>query len=80
MTMEILEQAVREVPGAKLILNGDDPLSVSLAEESAFPFAAFGIREQVNRMPPDEMREGRYCRRCGHLLSYRFYHFSQLGA
>jgi len=80
MTMEILEQAVREVPKAKLILNGDDPLSVSLAEETSFPFAAFGIREQVNRMPPDEMREGRYCRRCGHLLSYRFYHFSQLGA
>ena len=33
----------------------------------------------VIKSEANEIREGRFCKRCGEKLEYRFYHYSQLG-
>lgn len=78
--MDILGRAMRSSPGMELIVNGDDPLSVFLAMDSGNDFKAYGIGEHVAEDDETkEIREGRFCRRCGAPLSYRFYHYGQLG-
>lgn len=78
--MDILNRVMRSAPGMKLIVNGDDPLSVFLAMDSGNEFKAYGISERVAAVDETkEIREGRFCRRCGAQLSYGFYHYGQLG-
>ena len=79
ITMNILEEMIRKVPGMEVIVNGDDALSAYLAMDSGNPFTAYGITEPVMKNETNEIREGRFCKRCGERLSYRFYHYSQLG-
>ena len=79
ITMNILEEMIRKVPGMKLIVNGDDALSAYLAMDSGNPWVSYGVGEPVVETGLHEIREGRFCKRCGERLSYRFYHFSQLG-
>lgn len=79
ITMNILEEMIRKVPGMKVIVNGDDALSAYLAMDSGNPFASYGISNPVMKNETNEIREGRFCKRCGARLSYRFYHYSQLG-
>ncbi len=79
-TIDLLHKAMDMAPDMQLIVNGDDALSVSLAEESGRPYITYGISEQVlDTQNAKEIREGRFCRRCGSQLSYDFYHYSQLG-
>ena len=78
-TMEILETMIKANPQMKLVLNGDDPLSVYLAIESGNAYVTYGINDPVPADHLSEIREGRFCKRCGERLVYRFYHFSQLG-
>lgn len=79
ITMNILEEMIRKVPGMKVIVNGDDALSAYLAMDSGNPFASYGISNPVMKNETNEIREGRFCKKCGARLSYRFYHYSQLG-
>ncbi|MBQ8304668.1 MAG: DUF1727 domain-containing protein [Blautia sp.] len=79
ITMNILEEMIRTVPSMKLIVNGDDALSAYLAMDSGNPWVSYGVPEPVVESGLHEIREGRFCKRCGERLSYRFYHFSQLG-
>ena len=88
-TIEMLLKAIREVPEMKLIINGDDPLSLYLAETSGNPFITYGINEPVKEQAAgrnqerdreeEEVREGRFCKCCGAPLRYSFYHFGQMG-
>lgn len=79
-TMDILNKAIGSAPQMKLIVNGDDPLSVSLALDSGNDFVTYGIDERVHTGGQvREIREGRFCRYCGTRLTYRFYHYGQLG-
>ena len=80
LTMKILSQAMAMAPEMKLILNGDDALSAYLAMESKNDFVTYGITEQVfHDQDSREIREGRFCKKCGAKLEYKFYHYSQLG-
>lgn len=83
LTMEALERAIRMAPDMKLIINGDDPLTAWLAMKSGNGFECFGVSERVPSVEREggsgEIREGRFCERCGAPLHYDFYHFSQLG-
>lgn len=80
ITMNILKEVMQTAPSMKVIVNGDDALSAYLAMESGNPFVAYGISEQVlDDSDSNEIREGRFCKRCGAPLAYRFYHYSQLG-
>lgn len=79
ITMDILEKMIRTEPEMTLIVNGDDALSAYLAQDSGNPYLAFGISQPVLQEKTNEIREGRFCKRCGARLHYNFYHYSQLG-
>ena len=79
ITMNILEEMIRSVPEMKLIVNCDDALSEFLAEDSGNPFVTYGISKKVVESATTEVREGKFCKRCGERLHYNFYHYSQLG-
>ena len=79
ITMDILEKMIRTEPEMLVIVNGDDALSAYLAIQSGNPYVAYGVGEQVMESKTSEIREGRFCKKCGARLSYRFYHYSQLG-
>lgn len=79
ITMNILEEMIRKVPKMKVIVNGDDALSAYLAMDSGNEFVTYGISQQVMKNETNEIREGRFCKRCGERLNYSFYHYSQLG-
>lgn len=79
ITMNILEEMIRKVPDMKLIVNGDDALSAFLSMDSGNPCVYYGISRQVMENSTNEIREGRFCKKCGERLQYSFYHYSQLG-
>ena len=70
---------MRKVPKMQIIVNGDDALSAYLAMDSGNPYVTYGISKPVIKSAANEIREGRFCKRCGEKLEYRFYHYSQLG-
>lgn len=81
ITMNILDRAMKMAPEMKVIVNGDDALSAYLAMESGNEYVTYGIPEQVfEEQNKSEIREGRFCKRCGARLQYEFYHYSQLGS
>lgn len=80
ITMDILKKVIDSAPQMDLIVNGDDALSAFLAMECQNPSVTYGISEQVTGSSDTrEIREGRFCKKCGARLSYHFYHYSQLG-
>lgn len=80
ITMNILKEVMQQAPDMKVIVNGDDALSAYLAMDSGNPFVTYGISEKVmDDKDSHEIREGRFCKRCGAQLHYNFYHYSQLG-
>ena len=80
ITMNILKGVMKSAPKMKVIVNGDDALSAFLAMDSGNPYATYGISKKVtDDSKSNEIREGRFCKKCGALLHYNFYHYSQLG-
>lgn len=79
-TMNLLSRAMKMAPDMKLLVNGDDSLSTFLAMDNDNPYTTYGISEQVYKEQDSrEIREGRFCKRCGEKMEYKFYHYSQLG-
>lgn len=75
-----IKKAVLSVPEAKFILNCDDVLSYSLAQECKNPVVTYGINEQIfDDISRSEIRESIFCRACGKKLEYEFFHYGQLG-
>ena len=64
-----------------LVLNGDDPNVVRLADKA--PMAQvhyFGIgKNEVTTTSSNEASEGKFCPRCGKPLHYKFYQYSHIG-
>nr|WP_317349453.1 MurT ligase domain-containing protein [uncultured Blautia sp.] len=79
ITMNILETMIKSLPKMKVIVNGDDALSAYLASASGNPCIYYGISRPVMKNDTNEIREGRFCKKCGAKLQYSFYHYSQLG-
>ena len=79
-TMNMLMKAMRMVPDMTVIVNGDDAISSYVAMESGNPYKAYGISERVFEDKGDkEVKDGKFCKKCGAKLEYDFYHYSQLG-
>lgn len=73
-------QVMQAAPDMKVIVNGDDALTSYIALESGNKVIPYGINEKVlEGKESKEMHEGRFCRRCGAPLEYKFHHYSQLG-
>ncbi|MDD3794984.1 MAG: MurT ligase domain-containing protein [Lachnospiraceae bacterium] len=80
ITMNLLDRAMKMAPEMTVIVNGDDSLSAYLAMESGNPYVTYGISERVfDSEDTNEIREGRFCKKCGARLEYDFYHYSQIG-
>lgn len=80
ITMDMLNRAIKMAPDMKVIVNGDDALSAYLAMESGNEYVTYGITERVfDTQSEKEIREGRFCKKCGARLEYEFYHYSQIG-
>ncbi len=83
ITMDLLNRAIQMAPDMKILVNADDSLSAYLAMESGHEFFTFGISEKVfsdeELGEQHEIREGRFCKKCGARLEYEFYHYSQIG-
>ena len=80
ITMDILTRAIKMAPDMTLLINGDDSLSVTLAMDTGNKYHTYGISEKVlDGDENSEIREGRFCKRCGAKMKYHFYHYSQLG-
>ena len=77
-TVEFVRRAIRLAPGATLILNADDPLTVAMAQPFENKKIYFGIKDKVNEYN-SQSKEGKYCQFCGKQLGYNFHHFNQLG-
>ncbi len=81
ITMNILKDSMQSAPEMTVIVNGDDALSAFLALDSGNKFITYGISEKVlDDKASREIREGRFCKKCGAALHYDFYHYSQLGS
>lgn len=80
ITMNLLKEVMQSAPEMKVIVNGDDALSAFLAMDAGNAYITYGINEKVtDDSGSNEIREGRFCKRCGAPLEYSFYHYSQLG-
>ena len=80
ITMNLLKEVMQTAPEMKVIVNGDDALSAFLAIDAGNPCITYGISEKVvDDKDSHEIREGRFCKKCGALMHYNFYHYSQLG-
>lgn len=80
ITMDLLSRAMGMAPDMKLLVNGDDSLSAYLAMNGQNEYKTYGISEKVLEEDAKEIREGRFCKRCGAKMEYDFYHYSQLGS
>ncbi|CAM3495663.1 MAG: DUF1727 domain-containing protein [Hydrogenibacillus schlegelii] len=76
----MVERALeRTPPQTTVVLNADDPLASSVAPPGK-KTVYYGV--ESTEMPMDEqgeVRDGKFCRRCGSLLRYRLYYYGQLG-
>ena len=80
ITMNILKEVMQSAPDMKIIVTGDDALSAFLAMDAGNEYITYGISEKVlDDKNSHEIREGRFCKKCGAPLEYKFYHYSQLG-
>lgn len=74
-----IRNALEQVPGAALVVNGDDALSCMLISGSGNPVTVYGIDERLADGLPRGPREIVFCPVCGGRLEYDFYHYGQLG-
>lgn len=79
ITMNLVRDAMRLAPEMKIIVNADDALSYYVTLESGNSYVTYGIGEKVFEESINEIKEGRFCKKCGAKMNYNFYHFSQLG-
>jgi len=79
-TVSLIRTTLTKLSSAKLVLNADDPLVAQLAD-TGLPRVFYGVGVPTGGKEAGGVtREARFCPYCGENLSYRYYHYSQLGA
>ncbi|WP_018131150.1 MurT ligase domain-containing protein [Effusibacillus pohliae] len=69
----------RSPANTTLVLNADDPLVSSIAPPGK-KTVYYGIESSaIQTDEQGEVRDGKFCRRCGSSLRYSLYHYGQLG-
>lgn len=74
-------QDVTEDFTGDIILNGDDPNTLRIADTAKkAKIHAFSVcRNAVSQQTTDEASEGKFCPRCGSPLKYDYYQYSHIG-
>lgn len=79
-TVSLIRTTLTKLSTARLVLNADDPLVAQLAD-TGLPRVFYGVGAPTGGKEAGSVtREARFCPYCGKALSYRYYHYSQLGA
>ncbi|MEW6572393.1 MAG: MurT ligase domain-containing protein [Bacillota bacterium] len=79
-TVSLIRTTLAKLGSAKLVLNADDPLVAQLSD-TGLPRVFYGVGAPTRGGESESVtREARFCPYCGENLSYRYYHYSQLGA
>lgn len=76
----LLRKTIDRLPETELLLNADDPLAVAVGRgRTAVRY--YGVEGERDRKGSEEneIRESSFCPDCGELLTYDYYHYSQLG-
>ncbi|MBL0388194.1 DUF1727 domain-containing protein [Tumebacillus sp. ITR2] len=78
--VEMVGSALKKTPAdTTVLLNADDPLVTSIAPADK-NVVYFGIESsQFDAQSHSEVRDGKFCRKCGNSLHYSLYHYGQLG-
>lgn len=78
--VDMVGNALKKAPDSTtVILNADDPLVTSIAPDGK-NVVYFGIESSAfDSEEHSEVRDGKYCRKCGSELEYSLYHYGQLG-
>lgn len=77
-TVDFLKQGIDKCKKTRLVLNADDPVVSQFNQLVDCPVINFGV-EKTDIPEIDDVKEGRFCPMCGSELSYKFYHYAQLG-
>lgn len=82
--METIIRKIQEVTAdftGHIILNGDDPNSLRIADTAKkAQIHLFSVgRNSICQETTDEASEGKFCPRCGHPLIYEYYQYSHIG-
>lgn len=78
-TISLIRNTLAKLTATKLVLNADDPLVAQLAD-TGLPRVFYGVGAPTRGLQAGSVtREARFCPYCGENLSYRYYHYSQLG-
>ena len=77
----MLQDVIESLPeSATVVLNADDPLVASLADNAVARVLYYGIEADSTGEPvPEHSADTIRCVRCQHMLSYRVVHLSHLG-
>lgn len=78
-TINLIKKMIQSVPKTTVIVNGDDALTTYLAMETGNKVITYGVGKPSAKNDLKEVRDGRFCKKCGAQLHYNFYHYSQLG-
>ena len=82
--METIIRKIQEVTEdfeGEIILNGDDPNTLRIADTAnKAKILTFSVGEcSVSKKVTDEASEGKFCPRCGAQLKYQYYQYSHIG-
>lgn len=82
--METIIRRIQEVTedfDGHIILNGDDPNTLRIADTAhRAKISYFSVgRNALSREQTDEASEGKFCPRCGRALQYEYYQYSHIG-
>jgi len=75
-TAKLLEEGIKKVPDATLVLNADDPYVRSLGLHRRAIY--YGVSEDTG-LNKNEAHESQFCLKCGKDLTYSYHHYNQLG-
>lgn len=78
-TLEVIREAVREVPDTTLCLNADDSLAASLAGETRGRVLYFGLDPSCGDHGAAAVSDARRCIFCGAEYEYGYHTFAHLG-
>ena len=74
-----IQEALKHVPEAELVINGDDVCSRMLADCCRNPVTTYGIGEKLAENLPTGPQEIIFCPACGTRLKYDLVQYGQLG-
>lgn len=74
-----IQAALKHVPEAELVINGDDVCSRLLADCCGNPVTTYGLEEKLAENLPTGPREIVFCPVCGARLKYDLVQYAQLG-